>query len=193
MVKQQAGRSDAEIWARGICERMDVLYLDTETTGLGNGDEVVDIAVLDNAGRALLDTLVKPRRSIPADSIAIHGISDAMVRNAPTWPEVYPLLIELLVSYRHLVVYNADFDRRLIGQSCAAHALIPPSARWHCAMKRYAAYAGDWNTSFGDYRWVNLGQAVRRLGVNVLADHRAVSDARACRAVVRAMAGLPVS
>ncbi len=193
MSRQQAGRTDATMWAAGISERLDVLYLDTETTGLGNGDEVVDIAVLDNTGRVLLDTLVKPRRSIPADSIAIHGIDDTMVRDAPTWPEVYPLLIELLVTYRHLVVYNADFDRRLIGQSCSAYALAPLQSRWHCAMKRYAAYAGDWNTSFGNYRWVNLGQAVRRLGLNVPADHRAVSDARACRAVVRAMAGLPLN
>jgi len=169
---------------------MDVLYLDTETTGLGDRDEVLDIAVVDNAGRVLLDTLVKPRGSIPRDSIAIHGIDDAKVRDAPTWPDVYPLLTDLLRNYRHLVVYNADFDRRLIGQSCAAHALTPPLARWHCAMKRYAAFAGERNLRFGGYRWVNLSQAVQRLNVTLTPDHRAVSDARACRAVVRAMAGL---
>ncbi|MGA7671564.1 MAG: 3'-5' exonuclease [Nitrolancea sp.] len=193
MARQETGRSDAVSWALGICERTDVLYLDTETTGLGDGDEVLEIAVLDNTGRVLLDTLVKPGCVIPRESIAIHGIDEAKVRYAPSWLEVYPLLTELLLSFRHVVVYNADFDRRLIGQSCSANALTPPQARWHCAMKRYAAFAGERNPRYGGYRWVNLGQAVSRLKINVTPDHRAVSDAQACRAVVHAMASLPTN
>ncbi len=190
MAIQETGQSDAVRWAMAITGRSDVLYLDTETTGLGNTDEIVDIAVVDNAGRVLLDTLVKPRRSIPSDAIAIHGISNQMVLNAPEWPDVYRRLVELLAGFRHVVVYNADFDRRLIGQCCAIHTLQPPLARWHCAMKQYAAYIGDRDAPFGDYRWHKLGQAVDHFDLSVVADHRALSDARACRAVVRAMARL---
>jgi DNA polymerase-3 subunit epsilon len=177
-------------WAAEITSRADVLYLDTETTGLGNADEIIEISALDNAGRVLIDTLIKPRRSIPVDAIAIHGISDQMVLNAPVWPDVYPLLLDLLQRYRHVVVYNAEFDRRLLCQTCAAHELPLLQARWHCAMKQYAALVGDRRSRFGGYRWFNLGDAVRRLGLTVVADHRALADARACRAVVHAMARL---
>ena len=182
------GRTDAAGWAAAITHQPDVLYLDTETTGLGRADEIVDIAVLDNAGRVLLNTLVKPRRPIPPDATAIHRISDHHVRNAPAWPEVYRLLIELLGSYHHVVVYNADFDRRLIGQSCSVHLLPAPNTQWHCAMKQYAVFAGDRSGYYGGYRWFKLEQAIARLGLSDLAEHRALADARACRAVVHAMA-----
>lgn len=184
----EMARADAVTWALSITARSDVLYLDTETTGLGVSDEVIDIAALDNDGRVLLNTLVKPHRLIPLIATEIHGITNHMVTDAPDWPAVYTQLVDLFSRYKHVVVYNADFDRRLIGQSCASHVLRPPQARWHCAMKRYAEFVGDQSSSFGDYRWFNLGMAVRRLGLTVVADHRALSDARACRAVVEAMA-----
>lgn len=184
----EMARADAVTWASSITTRSDVLYLDTETTGLGATDEVIDIAAVDNDGHVLLNTLVRPHRSIPRIATEIHGITDEMVTDAPDWPTVYPQLVGLFSRYRHVVVYNADFDRRLISQSCAVYVLRPAQARWHCAMKRYAEFVGDQSSSFGDYRWFNLGMAVRRLGLTVVADHRALSDARACRAVVDAMA-----
>ena len=142
-VMRETGQADAVRWAAMITRRSDVLYLDTETTGLGETDEIVDIAVIDNDGRVLLDTLVKPRRPIPAGATAIHRIADHDVVGAPSWPEVYPVLLDALSGHHHVVVFNADFDRRLIQQSCAAHRLAPPVTRWHCAMKQYAAFVGD--------------------------------------------------
>ncbi len=187
---RETGQADAVRWAAMITRRSDVLYLDTETTGLGKLDEIVDIAVIDNDGRVLLDTLVKPQRPIPAAATAIHRIADHHVVGAPAWPEVYPGLLELLDGHHHVVVYNADFDRRLIQQCCATHRLAPPVTRWHCAMKQYAAFVGDLNPQFGDYRWHNLNHAVRRFKLHVVADHRALSDTRACWSVVRAMAAV---
>jgi DNA polymerase-3 subunit epsilon len=180
-------RADAIDWAVETVERGDVLYLDTETTGLDDSDELVDIAAIDNSGRILLNTLIKPRQPIPADATAIHGISNLSVRDAPSWAEVYPRFLELMAGYQHAIVYNADFDQRLIRQTCFACALIMPRISWHCAMKKYAAFVGE-RGSYGDYRWHQLGQAVSQLGVNLVPDHRALADARACRAVVQAMA-----
>ena len=50
--------------ARGWLARRPV-YLDTETTGLGRDDEIVEIALLDHDGTALADLRVKPRKPIP--------------------------------------------------------------------------------------------------------------------------------
>jgi len=182
-----AARATAVGWAVETIGRADVVYLDTETTGLGALDELVDIAAIDNSGRVLLNTLIKPRCPIPSGAAAIHGITDWSVRDAPTWSEVYPLFVELIASYRHAIVYNAAFDQRLIHQTCSACALVPPSVNWHCAMKRYASFAGV-PGKYGGYRWHQLGQAIDQLGVKLHPDHRALTDARACRAVVQAMA-----
>ncbi|MBP1702194.1 MAG: putative exonuclease [Chloroflexi bacterium] len=47
------------------------LFLDTETTGLNELAEIVEISIVDYNGITLLDTLVRPRRSIPPDAIRI--------------------------------------------------------------------------------------------------------------------------
>ena len=49
---------------------MDTVYLDTETTGLSpdRGDRVVDIAMVDDLGNTVIDTLVDPERPIPAEA-----------------------------------------------------------------------------------------------------------------------------
>ncbi|HQF69216.1 MAG TPA: hypothetical protein PL171_06005, partial [Anaerolineaceae bacterium] len=41
------------------------VYLDTETTGIGSVDEIVEISVIDHDGAQLFSKLVKPTRPIP--------------------------------------------------------------------------------------------------------------------------------
>ena len=60
---------------------MDTVYLDTETTGLypEHGARIVEIAILDDDGRPLLDTLVDP----PFSSIRYIAPSEFMLRVPP--------------------------------------------------------------------------------------------------------------
>ncbi len=66
------------------------VYLDTETTGLDSRSEIIEICILDHDGRVLLDSLVQPVGDIPADASAVHGITTAMVQDAPTWDVLWP-------------------------------------------------------------------------------------------------------
>ena len=77
------------------------LILDTETTGLDHA-EIVEIAVINHLGEALLNTLVRPAISIPAEVTDIHGITDECVKDAPTFPEIYPSLAEVMKDKRVL-------------------------------------------------------------------------------------------
>ena len=180
-------RESARLWAAELGQRADVAFLDTETTGLRRDDEVVEIAVVDGLGQTLIDTLVRPRKRIPAEVIRIHGITNEMVAAAPSWAELLPELTALLERLQVIVVYNAPFDARMIDQSCLAHRLPPLRPSWHCAMRRYAEFAGVWNDRRGGYRWHSLGVAATALGLPVQAQHRALGDALTCRGVVQAM------
>ena len=66
--------------------------LDVESTGVNPvGDRIVEIAVLTlTPGRAaeLFQTHVNPGMSIPSSATAIHGLSDADVRNAPPFSAI---------------------------------------------------------------------------------------------------------
>jgi DNA polymerase-3 subunit epsilon len=166
----------------------DTDFLDTETTGLDGAAEIVEIAVVDGQGRALLDTLVRPDGCIPQEVVRIHGIDDGMVRGAPHWAEVYPLVLPLLAG-REVVVYNAAFDFRLVNQMNHRCGLAPVRGVWQCAMLQYADFVAEPNTRYPGYRWHKLDVAVARFG-HPPSGHRACADARACRAVVYGMAGL---
>jgi DNA polymerase III subunit epsilon len=178
-------RAEAARWAAQVATRPEVVYLDTETTGFGSRAEIVEIAVIGADGAVLLDTLVRPDGRIPHEAFMIHGIDDGMVAAAPRWAEVCPLLAGALRE-RRVVVYNAAFDLQMVNQAnqrCGA-ALYPAS--WECAMLRYAAFAGEWNSKYGNYRWHRLDVALATFG-GTRSGHRAAADAQACRHVVLGM------
>ena len=181
--------AESVAWARRTISDSKVLYLDTETTGLGPEAEIVDIAVVNSYGRVLLDTLVRPDGPIPAESTGIHGITDAMVATAPQWDQIAAQLQLMFAEASSVVIYNADFDTRIMEQCNARHRLGPYRADWQCAMQRYASFAGERHARYGGYRWHKLTDAAARFGYHELVEHRALADTRLCRAVVNGMAG----
>jgi DNA polymerase-3 subunit epsilon len=183
-------RSKAITWAMGAIDDPRVIYLDTETTGFGPRAEIVDIAVVNAAGEVVLESLVQPNRRIPADATAIHGITNADVKNAPAWCELYEDLLQVLAG-RRVIVYNVIFDRQMVNQACDRYSLAAPAADWECAMRKYAGFYGNWDAGKRWYRFQKLERAVLAFGAEP-GGHRAAADAIACRAVVVGMAATPL-
>ena len=96
------------------------LFLDTETTGLKDDAEVVEISIIDSTGKPLLDTLVKPVYPIPQEAIDIHGITNERVAEAPTWLEIHEEFCQLIQN-RTLLIYNVDYDIRILKQTISFH------------------------------------------------------------------------
>src|SRR3954465_2135450 len=69
-----------------------IAFIDLETTGINLGtDRIVEIAIVRiNADGSKLNKrkLINPQMPIPAESSAIHGITNEMVKDAPTFKEV---------------------------------------------------------------------------------------------------------
>lgn len=167
--------------------------LDTETTGLDDHAEIVEISVIDQAGAVVLDTLVKPVNPIPADATAIHGITNEMVRNAPTWDQVHAQVIQLFTE-RPVVIYNAEYDTRLIEQSAARYNLLDDdlveclNSNFNCAMMEYAYFWGECRSD-GEPKWQRLTNAAAQQGVEIEGEaHRALCDCKTTLGVIKAMA-----
>src|SRR5215207_9601547 len=182
-------RAKAIAWAAGVMNDPRVIYLDTETTGFGPRAEIVDIAAVSAAGEVLLESLVQPTRRIPADAIAVHGITNADVKDAPAWCDLYDDLLRVLAG-RRIIVYNVIFDRQMVNQACERYDLAAPAADWECAMRKYAGFYGNWDSGKRWYRFQKLEHAVLTFGAKP-GGHRAAADAFACRAVVQGMAATP--
>lgn len=165
------------------------LILDTETTGLNDG-EIVQIAILNPTGETVLDTLVKPYRGIPEDARRIHGISLEMTANAPHWNDLVPHIYNLLQG-RDVVVYNADYDRKMFYQSTEKAGIVKINwkvvANWWCAMDAYAKFWGEWDDYHGSYRWQRLSNAAQQQAIEIKDAHSALGDCLMTLAVIRAM------
>lgn len=165
------------------------IYLDTETTGLESWDEIIEVGVVDSSGKVLLETLIKPQGPIPPDATRIHGISDREVRSAPTWRQIWPQL-ERILEGRHLAIYNAEYDVRMMKQSHARYAMswTSPSMQTHCIMQLYARFRGEWHPARRSFRWHSLDAAGKHCGIQLSNTHRAVDDTLLARAVLLHMA-----
>jgi DNA polymerase-3 subunit epsilon len=193
--RQAAARRDADhqaavAWARALSPRSDWVALDTETTGLDGDSEIVEIAILSPTGVVLLESRVRPVQSIPPEATAIHGITDARVAHAPTFPAIHAK-IAAAIRGQEVLVYNAAFDRTVLDGVCECHGLPRLSARsWTCAMEWYARWHGD-QTASGDYRWQALPRWPGEYSVaerNQDGGHSAIEDARSVIRLVRRMA-----
>ncbi len=180
-------RQQAIQTARRHVERLPI-YLDTETTGTDYIDGIVELAVIDHDGRVLLQILVRPHRPIPAAATAIHGITNAMVREAPAWPDVWPQVHDILKG-RHVGTYHAEFDIKMLQQS-HRHARMQwqqIGATKFCIMKLYADFRNE-PGEYGAPRWHKLEEAGRQCGIALPNAHRALADALLARAVLLYMA-----
>ena len=95
-------------------------FFDLETTGTDvSRDRIVEISILKvypNGNRESKTWLVNPTVPIPPASTDIHGISDAMVREAPTFKELAKQ-IHNLIKDSDLAGYNSDrFDIPLLAE-----------------------------------------------------------------------------
>jgi DNA polymerase-3 subunit epsilon len=184
-----ASRMEAIRIARQLLSQNPV-YLDTETTGVERNSEIVEICVLDDDEKILLETLVKPGGKIPPDATRIHGITSVMLVDAPAWPEVW-LQTQSVLANRAVGIYNAEFDIRLMKQSHERNFMRWPSQPGFstiCLMKLYAQFKGDWNSQRGSYRWHSLETARMHCKISLPNSHRAQADCRLARAVLHYMA-----
>jgi len=90
-----------------------VAFVDLETTGsVATADRVTEIGIVRVADGEVVDewcTLVNPECSIPEEIQALTGITNTMVRSAPTFSEVRRTVHEMLEGHL-FVAHNARFD-----------------------------------------------------------------------------------
>ena len=121
-----------------------LVILDTETTGLKK-TEICEICILDHEGNKLIDTLVKPINVIPEEVIKIHGITNEMVNDAPSFEAVYGKILECIKD-KKVAIYNARFDKNVLISASKWSAVDPlPFEQMDCVcvMNEYASFYGE--------------------------------------------------
>ncbi len=100
------------------------IVLDTETTGLDYTKErMVEFAAVRLENGVIKDsyeTLINPQQHIRKSSIAVHGITEDMVKDAPKEEEVIHKILEFIGDYP-IVAHNAIFDYSYINEAAKRH------------------------------------------------------------------------
>jgi DNA polymerase III epsilon subunit-like protein len=180
-------RQEVIMWARQVVEERETLLLDTETTGLDDHDEVIQLAIINMQGHVLLSTLIRPTVPVGTEARAIHGITDEVLAQAPSFSDLYET-IAVLLGNRSVLAYHADFDRRILAQTCAKYGLPPVDvAAWDCVMERYAIFWEE-RSKAGHYKPQSLSTACMQQGIDVHGHHAAVQDCLLTLALIKAVA-----
>ena len=164
---------------------LNAVAIDTETTGLdASKARIVQMgAVAIAAGRiddgATLDLLVDPGIPIPPASSRIHNITNAMVRNAPQFPEAWERL-RAFTEARVLVGHSIGFDLAVFEKETGRASLPWERPRTLC-VRMLAQVA---NPGLADY---TLDMLASWLGVTVGGRHSALGDARAAAEIFLAL------
>ena len=188
-------RDAAILEARRLCAA-EVVVFDTETNGLYDA-EAVEIGIVQADGAVVLDTLVRPIGHIEESAWEVHGISEDILKDAPTMTEVLPMLHEAFRG-KTVLSYNLNFDADILHRSSYMRGkpVLELYERMRdgmkgsaCIMQLFAQFYGEWDDQGKDYTWKSLGFAAADCAVEVEGrPHRALTDARTALGVLRYMA-----
>ena len=106
-----------------------LVIFDTETTGFSPAkDRIVEIGVVKvRDGKVLGEKswLINPKRYIPYYVQNVHNIISDMVKDCPTFAEVYPEFLEF-IDGSVLIAHNAPFDIRFIAAEAERNHMPAP-------------------------------------------------------------------
>ena len=114
----------------------------------------------------------------------VHGLTWPMLKDAPTFTELWPQLVAFMEGSHALLAHNAGFDRRVLHASCQALELVQPQLPFLCTLKgarRSLPLASRALDSVCGYFGIPLDH------------HHSGSDARACAEIYLRLRGLGVT
>ena len=156
----------------------DYVYVDTETTGLTDNDELLSVSVVNDQGECLYHSLLKPEHTESWEAAeTVNAITPEMVADAPSYNAVKEQLGNIFEG-KHVVAYNMAFDGRFLEEP------LKKAASTHCAMLAYAEYNGEWDQERDCFKWKKLADAVQNLAPDFkFKAHDSLEDTKALKVV----------
>jgi DNA polymerase-3 subunit epsilon len=169
--------------AKQILE-LDPIILDTETTGLDDNDQIIEIAAITVSGQPLLNTLIKANKGSHPMALQTHGISrDTTDLKGREWSDVLADL-NAIFECHPMCAYNEVFDTRMITQTCKAHKTEQPLHTtqfdiMELANRHFIEHA-IWCNERSQFERLSLEKCCEFAGIKFQGDaHRAIVDCHA--------------
>lgn len=201
-VQPEAAPTNPIEWAKWAIEQGEnALVLDTETTNIINFKdasepvEIVQLSIVDMTGQTRFSHYILPTKCQMDEGAAeVHGITmDALINKHDALPiKSYATQLKNLLTGKHIIAYNVNFDREALVRTFALHGLtMPDVAGWHCAMLTYVKHNPNKTTPWGKKGgWWKLVEAMEQEGLEPDENaHDALADVLMTIDLIKAMAG----
>ncbi len=157
----------------------DFVILDTETTGLGDEDQLIELAIINDKGNTLHDARYRPTVAISSGAANVHGITADALKDKPTFDQDAKLVKDLLQN-KTVVIFNAEYDIKILRSTYRAFGLdasFLDQLKTHCAMRSAARAYGATNR----YGTISLTNAYIEAGgdARTMKVHQALGDCQA--------------
>ncbi|GHE86241.1 3'-5' exonuclease [Thalassotalea profundi] len=146
------------------------VVIDTETTGISEGYQVIEIAVVDMNENVLLSERVKPNIPIEQGATKVHGIVEGDLSNSESFASLTERFL-FAIQGKRIAGYNLQYDTDAIYNSAtASDADLKFSNEAVCVM-HYA------NTIFKLTKSMKLTELCEAFSINTSNAHSAAPDA----------------
>jgi len=98
------------------------IVFDTETTGIEpfEGDRIVEIGAIELINHLPtgknIQIYINPEREVPAEAVAVHGITNDFLADKPVFSQVYTDFLDFIGDDSTLVAHNAEFDMKFLNR-----------------------------------------------------------------------------
>ena len=175
-----------EIKTQNVTKRNDIysisnfIAIDVETTGLKPAtDRIVSISAIRFENWEPMEifyTLINPKTDIPAEVTRINNITNDMVTNAPTFPQVAESLSEF-IGKSNLVGHNIAFDLAFL--YCSGLNLLDKDIKFYDTLQlaKYLINSSDKTGTHLDYvKDYKLSTLCSRFNIKASGFHNAGAD-----------------
>lgn len=157
--------------AQQMIDKNFVLF-DTETTGVGPEDEIVELGIIDCRGNVLYDGMFKPEQRMNPAASKVSGITDEMLADKPLFKDEFWKIMSMM-NQSGVIAFNEAFDERMFYQTARKYGLDTEVLDGifkvsYCAESLYDHYIG--------YDKTKLEIACEVEGIELVQTHRATDD-----------------
>lgn len=170
-------------WAQSVLAMHDLVFMEIDTTGLDEEDEMTRFTLLDASGQLIVDLLIKPEtRPLSPAASAASGITPEQLVHGLSIEDAWGPLQEAL-SGRYVVSFSQDWDVRQLDNTARRHHLEPVLVIGACLQRHATRYY------HGEY-YLKLEELCARAGAPLpeRPHQTSIDRARGQRAVLHALA-----
>lgn len=173
-------------WARDILAR-DMLILSLSIAS-NDEPEIIEIAAINTHDELLMNTLLSTEIPITAESLALYGLTNRDLAEAPTFADIYSQL-EQTIGDSTLLCEQAKFIQAVVAFNTQRYALAPLKINALSVIEGVAAYLGRWDKHQKAFSLASLGVAIELFGLEITDLREARHRCQAILALLKAIAG----